>query len=1001
MNTNPMAPVNKLPGAIAALTLGVLAGLLSWQSHADLGSASIRGQIAMADSGDLSLTVMNVESGHAAAVPVADDGSYAITGLAPGKYRVLATANGREYRSETLNVALGQVAVVDIASAGSAAMEEIVVTAKALKEAFTAEIGTSLSPELIGRLPQGNRNFLSFADLAPGVVSRPNANGDIQFRSGAQRASQVNVFIDGISQKDFVLAGGLTGQDSSRGNPFPQSAIAEYKVISSNFKAEFDQIGSAAIVAVTQRGSNEFHGGAFYDFTDSSLRAQTPNERAPGAQKAKNEQQQWGFWSSGPLYRNTLHYYLSFERKDNTELREFAAGGPASLADNLPADIRAAIDANSGTFTAPFKENLWFAKLNWNIDDRHHLEFSYRRRDDRDLRSVGGINTREAGVKGIFTETRAGLTHEYRYANRFNQLSLTYEQASRKPTPLNIAPGRAIFLAERPGEPGTALVTLGGARDFQNKGQQGLGIQNDLTLGGLFLKGEHTFKAGFKYKQLDLDGVEINPFNPQVLYSLESHRINANTDRAGILQAVPFRIEFTRPVSAAAPFVAARVRRFGVYIQDTWELGERLTLDLGLRWDTEDNDLYRNYRTPADVVAALLANPNINHPDSGVRIERFISTGRERGRSGGNLAPRFGFSYALSDAHTLFGGYGRTYNRVQFDFLQLEATRERFSRFAVNFSGDHSQNCFAPCVPFDPALLQPGGVAALPPGSREVFANDNDLKTPFSDQLSLGLRSAWGHIKTEIGYNRVASRDGFVFRLGNRRPGGLFYPPGASFSNAPFGESISDRFSVLLLGTNGAESNTDSFYLKFEKPQGDSSWSASLTYTYADAEENVRFFGPFDGLDTPNGDAFGFFPSAGVSKHAVVGAFTWDLPWDIQFSSKLNLSSGEPFYGQQCLSFAPDICRPFQGRPPRGNFLLQKAFAIRQVDIALAKNVNLGENRGGAYVRLDVLNLFAYDNLQAGPDRFVGPAGNPNFGVPDGRIAGPTRTLKLSVGYNF
>ena len=138
MNTNPMAPVNHLPGAIAALTLGVLAGLLSWQSCADLGSASIRGQIAIADTGDLSLTVINVESGYAAAVPVAEDGSYLVTGLAPGKYQVLATANGREYRSETLNVGLGQVAVLDIASAGSAAIEEIVVTAKTLKEAFTA-----------------------------------------------------------------------------------------------------------------------------------------------------------------------------------------------------------------------------------------------------------------------------------------------------------------------------------------------------------------------------------------------------------------------------------------------------------------------------------------------------------------------------------------------------------------------------------------------------------------------------------------------------------------------------------------------------------------------------------------------------------------------------------------------------------------------------------------------------------------------------------------------
>jgi hypothetical protein len=127
------------------------------------------------------------------------------------------------------------------------------------------------------RLPQGDRNFLSFADLAPGVQVNRGANGEIHIRGGAQNINKINVFLDGVSQKDYVLKGGITGQDTSRGNPFPQAAIGEYKIITQNYKAEYEHVSSAAITAVTKSGTNEFHGDVFYDFTDEGLRQAEPN----------------------------------------------------------------------------------------------------------------------------------------------------------------------------------------------------------------------------------------------------------------------------------------------------------------------------------------------------------------------------------------------------------------------------------------------------------------------------------------------------------------------------------------------------------------------------------------------------------------------------------------------------------------------------------------------------------------------------------------------------
>ena len=82
------------------------------------------------------------------------------------------------------------------------------------------------------------------------VIFESTGDDSTKLRSGAQNSNGVNVYIDGVGQKSYVKEGGVSGQFATNGNPFAQLAIGEYKVITSNYKAEYGQISSAAVTAV-------------------------------------------------------------------------------------------------------------------------------------------------------------------------------------------------------------------------------------------------------------------------------------------------------------------------------------------------------------------------------------------------------------------------------------------------------------------------------------------------------------------------------------------------------------------------------------------------------------------------------------------------------------------------------------------------------------------------------------------------------------------------------
>src|SRR3546814_6132205 len=117
------------------------------------------------------------------------------------------------------------------------------------------------------------------------------------------------------------------------------------------------------------------------------------------------------------------------------------------------------------------------------------------------------------------------------------------------------------------------------------------------------------------------------------------------------------------------PYTTLFRSQLGLYLQDDWEVTDRLTLNLGVRWDYEKTPSYLNFVTPADAVAALTGWANIQNTD--YDINDYISTGNNRKAFKGAWQSRMGFTYALDDAgrFAVFGGYGRSVDRNQFDFL--------------------------------------------------------------------------------------------------------------------------------------------------------------------------------------------------------------------------------------------------------------------------------------------------------------------------------------------
>ena len=1009
----------------AALMIGVApAALIATPAAAQQATAALRGTIT--DQGQpagTQVTAVNVDAGYRQVSPIRN-GVYNFASLPPGRYRLeVATANGTR-QTDTFSLSVGQTAdlsfdLSDGAAAGTPADSaaqpnpnqpaetadngaapaggDIIVTGNRIQTLDAGSVGVTISQHQIEALPQNNRNFLAFADLSPGVQFITGSNGNQSLRGGVQRSDAINVFIDGVSQKDNILAGGITGQDSSQGNPFPQLGIAEYKVISQNYKAEFDQVSSAAITAVTKSGTNEFHGEGFFDFSNQSLRAKTPQEKHDNVDKVKTRDEQFGASLGGPIIKDKLHFFVTYEGK---RLIEPVTINPPSgvTVNDVPEQYRSAY----GAFNKPFNEDLYFGKLDFEPTDSDLIELSgkVRRESGLDIGDGQFAITTAGNIRN--NETRVLLHYQHTADNWVNDFKLEWQKSTFNPTP-NVSDVQQQFftgpaLGNRPAT--TLILRYGGGVNYQNKGQHGWTAQDDFTYTGL---AGNTIKLGVKAQWLNLRTVQQTPYNPTYFYNADFPN-----DGDGFNDTTPYQLQFGVPVQGlSGGVVKSKDFQLGLYIQDDWDLTDRFTANIGIRWDYERDPDYLDYVTPPDVVTALRNWANLTNAN--YDINDYISTGHERHAHTGEFQPRLGFTWDMTPdgRFQLFGGYGRSYNRNQFDFISLENLQASYKTVTFNFdNNDPSHPCAAgsSCIPWDPIYLTQAGRDSLATsatdGGREIDLLNNNLKVPFSDQFSLGMRGRFGQIHGEIGYTHTISQDGFAFLLGNRRPDGTFFVPGGdtnSSARPPYNFPV-PGYGSLILGTNGITTKLDQPYIKINKEYTNASpWSFDIRYTLSLALEN-RVFGEHYSLDYPSIYQYPYLRSTGAPKHRIIATGSTDLPLGFMLSGKFLLQSPPYIYGT-ALADVPDP----QNYPSVPTVIQGKGKWVNELDLALTKYIGVGFLHDGAQIRLraDVFNVF---NTRNYVDYISAPA-SADFGQhnPDSYSIGgyPPRTFKLTAGFSF
>jgi len=991
-----------------------LAGCMaaSVPSFAQTSTAILRGQVASAQDGT-EVTATNIATGAVRRVPVSGNGNYTIIGLPPGTYTVEA---GGAAQTVTLQVASSSTVNLD-AGAGSAPAGDatdlgtVSVTAPIItRDVKTSEVGNIVSLHEIQQLPQATRNFLEFADTVPGMVFKIDAQGHTTLRGGASNSSAGNLYIDGVSQKSYVAGGGIAGQNNSQGNPFPQLAIGEYKVITSNYKAEFGQVSGAAITAATKSGTNEFHGEAFYRYTDQSLRNKRPDEDDG---KVDSQTKEYGFALGGPILQDRMHFFVAYEGKDNVVPRSIQ---PSPNAGPYVGYLPSNLSSQYGAANLPFSEDLYFGKIDFEPTDRDRIELSAQYRDETQVDNVGGQNATDHGLDKINKDKRVALRWQHSADAWYNELIVSKENSENNPNPMATGPGATYnyldYTDPNIGEYAFLATGPAGGSAVQRRSQEGWSLQDDLTFTSFEWHGEHTIKMGVSYKDVTLKAQDAASLNPQFSYSVDANGV-ADT---------PYRVDFYSPYATPGQkaLVETDSKQYGIYLQDDWDVTDKLQLNLGVRWDYEENPAYTDFVTAPGFVAALESEDpeNAGQPwgnrllASGLDYHDYISNGHNRSNFKDAWQPRFGFSYDMFGDQTsvIHGGAGRSYDRNLFEQLAYETSKAALSPVAVYFQGDYgtTNGCYRSdrlCVPYDPKYQDINELNAIAgvSGSGELFVFTNKLKTPYSDQFSLGVSNQVGDWSTDVTVQRNLSYDGFAMTLINRYPDGSYFRNGG----APWGEPV-PGYNNTIMGNNGLESRSTQVLLSAEKPYTkESGWGVNLSYTHTSARQNRNIDEPFAFDQATIGD-YPFVKSDAVAAHRFVASGSIDGFWGMTFGAKLVLATPEPINTIACYGYTDThgaTCQQVAATPPgAGKFLFGgDIWGYRTVDLQATKDFTV-YNDFKLTARVNLLNAFNFKNYASYNYNSFGSNGQfrPDISINEvGDIDYVPRTLTFEIGAKF
>ncbi|MBS1799881.1 MAG: TonB-dependent receptor [Acidobacteria bacterium] len=655
---------------------------------------------------DATVVVRADATGQEKTVKTTGDGQYRVQYLVPGIYTVTVNAAGFAPTTRSgIQLALSQQVHLDLPMSISGTQQTVDVSAtQALLQSENATLGTTVDTNRTVNLPLNGRKFNDLAVLTPGVrVSNPDNHSSST--AGSTIASNSGRGDWGAVQVDGMV---MTNTRSAYVNSYPSvDAIEEFRVQTGNFSAEYGFSAGTNINVQLKSGTNQFHGSAFEFIRNDAVDARNYFRVAP-LKKNVLKQNQFGATLGGPIYRNKTFFFASYEG-----LRSIAE--TPSLANVLtPAQRSGDFSAYTGTLRNPYtggtyankqipvnavsqnlintymplpngtfaggqnysgasignqSNNQYIGRIDHKFNDKNsifiHYIYGKREFPDTDVnpnfRYTGTYPMHNAAIQyihvfspSLVNEARAGVNLEHvKQLSLRTGTSFTIESLGINGFLVGGPNGRPLT----PNEEGFPLLSISG---FLGMGDSRAASNLDYSRTFMFAdnitltKGKHTLLFGADIRKVAGNATTNNtPFGQQ----------SFTGDMTGYAPAdYMLGAPRTSVTPEGVPISAIRQWRTAEYFQDNFRLNDRLTFNLGVR--------YEIYGVPVDTnnVSRTLdfsQNPIQLTPAPGQRLNNVWSITYK------DIAPRVGFAWSFRPTTILRGGYGITYYGGQFDNLNI------------------------------------------------------------------------------------------------------------------------------------------------------------------------------------------------------------------------------------------------------------------------------------------------------------------------------------------
>jgi outer membrane receptor protein involved in Fe transport len=694
-----------------SVVLVLLAHLTTYafaQSQATTGS--IEGSVTDSTGAvvpDARVVAVNSQTGLTREVTTNTEGLYRLLLLPVGDYDVTIEKQGfATLRHQAIKVQVGQKLQLDAQLGAAGASETVSVFPEApIVETTRTQVSSTVNDKAVSNLPVNGRNFIDFVLLTPGVT-RDVRTGDISF--GGQRGTLNSLQVDGADNNNTFFGQSLGRTGSGRAPyQFSQDAVQEFQVNSNGYSAEFGRAAGAVINVVTKSGTNSFHGSLFEFYRDKSLNANTFFNNAANRPRPALHVNQFGGNIGGPVVRNKLFFFFDYDgqrRNDPVDVTLLGTRvGPTDPNFAAQQAALAEIAPRAGGYPRAFDQNVYLAKVDWQLTDNNRLSGRYNHQG-----FTGGSLENSAPPGTPSTNSAAEHTGNSNVKTDTLTISLSTVITSHL---LN----EARFNYARDKEPGTAnsdapeVVILQGGVTVINLGRNNFSPRETTLKRYQYIDnvsyavGKHSMKFG-----ADVNIERILNFFPGLFggqYTFNSLADFANRRPARFVQA--FAGDGT-----SGPTTNPNNNEFAAFVQDDWRATRRLSINAGLRYDIQD-----------------MQNPPLSNPDS-----QLAAAGIDTGRvppDKNNFGPRLGFAYSplASDKLVVRGGYGIFFGRTPAIMLGTAHSQNGIQVINLTFTGAQ-----IPAFPSRFSSIPTG--ANLPAPSIYVFAPD--YVSPYTQQWSFG-----------------------------------------------------------------------------------------------------------------------------------------------------------------------------------------------------------------------------------------------------------------------